>query len=236
MAYTCPECGKELKDFSALQEHTEQKHSGDLAGGLAEAPEAPDFTTAPGPSGGQGASPAEAPPPPPKPISGSVSDDPVFRPGGAGHPGGEPPAGEDSAKPRYGSDASGEKEGPAAPPQRRRRSPLRAILLGFLGVIVLLGVIGALVGEPETVDPTPGSPAAQIAQELRQAGDVSEFRPVEPDEGWDVQYELDGGDGEVRSRGAGNQIEVEYRGESDELESAIQRAAGRVSQRNARGS
>lgn len=34
MAYTCPECGRELDDFEELQRHTETEHARDLSGGV----------------------------------------------------------------------------------------------------------------------------------------------------------------------------------------------------------
>jgi hypothetical protein len=52
--------------------------------------------------------------------------------------------------------------------------------------------------------------AHSVAVSLVNTNAVDEYRSVEPEPGWDAEYELDDGDGVIRSRGSGPYAEVEY--------------------------
>jgi uncharacterized C2H2 Zn-finger protein len=122
---------------------------------------------------------------------------------------------------------------PGAQPARvERRSENRLVVwgLGALGVIVgvlfwgglALGILG--VFDKETVAQTPGSTPHKVAVELERSGAIDEYRAVEPDDGWDVEYELAGGDGLVREKVEGGTEEVEYQAFDGNLEAKIEEA------------
>lgn len=98
-----------------------------------------------------------------------------------------------------------------------------------LGVVALLGVAtivffalgGAGVFDKETVPETPSSSAHKIAAGVVASGEAEDYRAVEPDSGWDAEYEVDG-DGYVRSRGSGFTEEVEVESFDLDLRDALE--------------
>jgi hypothetical protein len=84
-----------------------------------------------------------------------------------------------------------------------------SLLIG-VAFVALIVLDAAGVFEKETVPEQPGSEAYGIVREMKQEGSIDEFRAVEPDSGWDIEYELDDGDGALRMReGVPKEAEVE---------------------------
>lgn len=125
---------------------------------------------------------------------------------------------------------------PAEHIRRRRanRGPVRiwavlACLLG-VGLIVLFGVALAGAFNKDEVPATPASDVHKMAVELVARGDIEEFTPVVPEEGFDVEYELDQdgsfprNDGVLRARSGADagQGTVEYEAFDDGLANAIE--------------
>jgi hypothetical protein len=114
--------------------------------------------------------------------------------------------------------------------ERSRESRLVVWGLGALGLIVgvlfwgfiALAIFGAF--DKETVAQTPGSTPHKVAVELERSGAIDEYRAVEPDDGWDVEYELAGGDGLVRQKDESGIEEVEYQAFDGDLEARIEEA------------
>jgi hypothetical protein len=103
--------------------------------------------------------------------------------------------------------------------------------LGALGVVVGVAFWGAIILaaagvfdlDKETVPESPDSTPHKVAVSLERAGVIDEYRAVEPSDGWEVEYELDGGDGAVRTRIEGGVEDAEYEAAfDDELESALE--------------
>jgi hypothetical protein len=122
------------------------------------------------------------------------------------------------------------------PPAARIR-PVRFPWVGkaVAGIVVLLsllvwGGLGvAAVGGFDKGDApeTPRSAVHRIAVGLVESGDADDYRAVEPADGWDVEYEIDG-DGEIRIRDeGGDEEQIEYAAFSGDLRDAIERAAKR---------
>jgi hypothetical protein len=102
------------------------------------------------------------------------------------------------------------------------------VLLG-IGVAVLVVLAWAGLFDKESASETPRSVAHKIAVELVRTGEADEYRAVEPDGGWDTEYEIDDGDAYIRVRGEGTgSEELEYEAFTSDLEDALDRAtAGR---------
>jgi hypothetical protein len=67
-----------------------------------------------------------------------------------------------------------------------------------------------------------------MAFSLQESGDIDRYRSVEPDKGWDAEYELDGSDGVIRSRVRGGKDQIEFEAAfDDDLRHAIERSARR---------
>lgn len=96
------------------------------------------------------------------------------------------------------------------------------VVLGTAGWV--FGVIGVATGafEKETVSATRGSIPDHVARELKAEGEIEDFRPVEPDGGWDVEYEFEDPSGSLRSREAGSLDEVEIETFDGDLEDALE--------------
>lgn len=112
------------------------------------------------------------------------------------------------------------------------RRPKRAWVrrgAGGLGVLVgiafWVGVVLAAAGvfDKASAPQRPSSEAHRMAVELRRSGAIDEFRSVEPDSGWGVEYELDEGEGAIRTRNL--EEELEYEASSVDLEEEIERIA-----------
>lgn len=99
-----------------------------------------------------------------------------------------------------------------------------AVLLGIGAIVfIALGAAGAL--EKEGAPETPSSVAHQIAVDLVESGDAEDYRAVVPDDGWDVEYEIDG-DGLIRVRDeSGVNTEIEVEAFDDDLQKAMEGAA-----------
>jgi hypothetical protein len=101
-----------------------------------------------------------------------------------------------------------------------------AIALSFLvmiglGALIALGATGAF--DKKTVAEQPGTELYRIVRELKAEGTIDDFRAVEPDSGWDVEYEVNGGDGTLRERNENTapeaELEVPY---DDDLRDALE--------------
>jgi hypothetical protein len=107
---------------------------------------------------------------------------------------------------------------------------ITAALAGLAGVslIVLMVLLAAGVFDKEGAPEQPRSEAHRMAVELRETGQIDEYRSVEADDGWDAEYELDGDDGVIRTRGTRDDEEIEYETYlDDDLERAIEKVARR---------
>jgi hypothetical protein len=130
-------------------------------------------------------------------------------------------------------------ETPAAGIRRPRLTGVPAGILAGLGIVagialwgfVIAGLLGDLdkAGAPES----PRSIVHKMAESLVAAGEIEGYRAVEPDSGWDVEYELDEDvgssdfglpDGVIRIKDEGTALEeVEFEaGFSDDLYEAIE--------------
>lgn len=104
-----------------------------------------------------------------------------------------------------------------------------AVLVGLaIPILVVLDTVG--VFEKDSAPERPGTEAHKMSVELRRAGEIEEYRSVEPDDGWDAEYEFDGedfdgSDGMIRSRWKGDDEEVEY---ETYLDDDLDEAIGRV--------
>lgn len=96
-------------------------------------------------------------------------------------------------------------------------------VLGAASIAVMLALAAGDLFDKESAPEQPRSEAHKIAVELRTEGSVGEYRSVEPDDGWDAEYELGDGDGVIRSRS--RPAEVEYEALSVDLEDDIERVA-----------
>ncbi|CAN5571933.1 hypothetical protein BH20ACT15_BH20ACT15_08100 [soil metagenome] len=122
-------------------------------------------------------------------------------------------------------------ETPAAGLRRPRSVVAQRVLAGVavvagLGFFVLVGV-GALGDlDKEGAPETPSSAAHKIAADVVNSSEADEYRAVVPEDGWDVEYELDG-DGLVRVRdeGPGANAEIEVVALDGDLEDAMAEAA-----------
>ena len=87
-----------------------------------------------------------------------------------------------------------------------------------IGIAVLFGVgfwaVGIFGQELLNADSAPLRPSSVVhdmALDLERSGDVDEFRSIEPEEGWEIEYEFDDGDGYIRIRNEGTrQEDLEY--------------------------
>jgi hypothetical protein len=125
--------------------------------------------------------------------------------------------------------AHGTVDAPAAGmrPTKHHRFLKVLAVLACLAPVGLIGLGAAGVFEKETVDETPSSVAHKMAVQLKQDGEIDDYRAVEPDDGWDTEYELDG-DGEIRARSSGALgEEIELEAFSDDLETAMEDEARR---------
>ncbi|MBM3666683.1 MAG: hypothetical protein FJW90_04255 [Actinobacteria bacterium] len=112
----------------------------------------------------------------------------------------------------------------------RRPAGLRiatAIALLFGAAFWVLAALGfAGIFEKPTVAETPGSVVHEIVVELEREGAIDSYRAVEPDAGWDTEYEVGDGDGYVRVRDEGRPgAELEYFAYPGELDRALEDAA-----------
>lgn len=112
---------------------------------------------------------------------------------------------------------------------------------GFWRFILVLVVVGAIldafgVFDREKVEGNPGDPGYSLLVRAEDQGGIDSFQPVEPDDGWDYEYEInDDSDFVVRFRRSGSGIEMEAEGYGYETDawSAIReqaQAAGYKSQ------
>jgi hypothetical protein len=100
------------------------------------------------------------------------------------------------------------------------------IALGFWTLLILAG---AGVFDKADAPKTPGSVVHEIAVDLKRSGAVDEFRAVEPDDGWDTEYEFDDGEGYLRIRDEGRPTEeVEYEAFGDDLYDELDQATARA--------
>lgn len=100
------------------------------------------------------------------------------------------------------------------------RVALGIVILGAVAVVVVVALGFAGVFEKDTVAEQPGTPAYRLVRELQTEGTIDDFRAVEPDEGWDQEYELDGSDGVLRMRGRSVSFETYL---DDDLYDALER-------------
>jgi hypothetical protein len=94
----------------------------------------------------------------------------------------------------------------------------------------VLAIVLAASGtfDKDTAPPRPNSEAAKMAFSLKESGDINRYRSVDPDKGWDAEYELDGSDGVVRSRLKDGKEEIEFEAAfDDDLRHAIEKSARR---------
>ncbi len=101
-----------------------------------------------------------------------------------------------------------------------------AAAVGVLIGVSFVGLLALAAGgsfDRESAPEQPRSEAHRIAVELEADGSIGEYRSVEPDDGWDAQYELDDDDGVIRSRY--RPPELEYEAFPGDLRDDIERVA-----------
>lgn len=101
------------------------------------------------------------------------------------------------------------------------------LLIRFaIPILILVGIVGAATGlfDKEEIAEDRSNPGWELVRELRDSGEISEFKAVEPDDGWQWQYELDSGT-DLRFRQVSGVMEMEYRTRSQSLEEAINKVA-----------
>jgi hypothetical protein len=89
--------------------------------------------------------------------------------------------------------------------------------------LIILG--GSGLFDKSSAPERPGSVVHRMVVQMEREGDIDDFRSVEPDEGWDVEYEVDDGAGFIRIRGEGTVTQtLEYEAIlDDDLEAAMER-------------
>ena len=103
-------------------------------------------------------------------------------------------------------------ETPAAAIRRpKHRGSVKAIaaisMLFGLAVVVLVGVAATGAFDKATVAETPNSVVHKMVVDLKTSGEIDDYRAVEPDSGWDTEYEVNGGDGWIHVRNEGGAYE-----------------------------
>jgi hypothetical protein len=118
-------------------------------------------------------------------------------------------------------------------PKLVRAIAVIGMLLGA-GTVVAVIVLSIIGFDKDAVPETPNSLAHQVALELQAAGTIENYRAVDPDGDWEVEYELDGEDFDgpdaaIRSSGgAGPESTVEYETFlDDDLYDALEQALER---------
>jgi hypothetical protein len=111
------------------------------------------------------------------------------------------------------------------------RSTLSAIfgVARFAVPILIVGFLALggldLFDNKKTVDEVPSSPGYEFVHSLDKKGAIDDFRAVEPDDGWDWQYEINDGDASVRFRGEPGREELEYESSDSGLETTLREEA-----------
>ena len=107
-----------------------------------------------------------------------------------------------------------------------RRTQAANFLAQRARVIVTIGVVAAIVAavvfvgdEEQTVPEDHTSTGYKLVRNLKGAGDIDSFKSIEPEDGWEVEYSLNDGDGHIRFRGS--EMESEVRSYEDGLSAAI---------------
>jgi hypothetical protein len=120
-------------------------------------------------------------------------------------------------------------EGAAQPAPRRRFRIGTIIRVGIVLFVVGSIGVGALgVFDKKSVDENPQSIAYQFVHEMKDQGTIDKFRAVEPDSGWDYQYELNGDEANtIRVRGPVGTEDLEYRAD-DDLKPSIEAEATKL--------
>ena len=86
-----------------------------------------------------------------------------------------------------------------------------------------LVAIGAVFGQEEPVPENASSPGYEMVRDLQSSGAIDDFTSITPEDGWESEYSLDGGDANIRFRGSEMEYEV-VRYEED-LRNAIETTA-----------
>jgi zinc ribbon protein len=97
-------------------------------------------------------------------------------------------------------------------------------LLALLAIATLAG-IGFLFGQEKSVPESTSSPGYEMVRELKSSGAIDSFTAIEPEDGWETEYSLNDGDGNIRFRGS--EMEYGVRSYDDDLRDAIESEAHR---------
>lgn len=79
----------------------------------------------------------------------------------------------------------------------------------YFGLIDLGGGHADKAGNPAVAEST-SCPGYKLIRRFQRDGVISDFKPVKPDPGWDCEYVVSDGVGDVQFRDRGNQIQVGF--------------------------
>lgn len=95
------------------------------------------------------------------------------------------------------------------------------VVVTVIAVFVGLGVLG--VFDEKAVPENSASPGYEMVRDLKSAGDIDDFKAVEPADGWQTEYSLD--DGSAHIRFDGDRMEVDAKSYETDLADSIGRVA-----------
>jgi hypothetical protein len=117
--------------------------------------------------------------------------------------------------------------GSSPQPAPRRRFRIGTLLRVGIPLIIVGSIAAGALGifDKKTVDENPQSIAYKFVHQMKDQGTIDEYRAVEPDSGWDYQYELNGDEANtIRVRGTVGTEDLEFSA-GDDLKPAIEAEA-----------
>jgi len=97
----------------------------------------------------------------------------------------------------------------------------------LLGAAIVVAIVLAALGvfDKESVKEDPNSPGYDFVRELKSDGVIDDFRPVEPEEGWRWEYELDGSVDLRFNEDSLGREELEYEGRRGSIVEGVEEEA-----------
>jgi C2H2 type zinc finger protein len=95
----------------------------------------------------------------------------------------------------------------------------------LIGIGIVVGIILAATGvfDKKEVPEDPSSPGYSIVHDSSLSDEIDSYKSVEPDEGWDTEYEIN--DGDVTLRFEGQRMQAEYSRYAEDVVKAIEGVA-----------
>jgi hypothetical protein len=90
------------------------------------------------------------------------------------------------------------------------------VVVTVIATAIGLGALG--VFDEKAVPENASSPGYQMVRDLKSAGDIDNFKAVEPESGWQTEYSLNDGDAHIRFNGSRMEIDA-TRYEADRVDS-----------------